>query len=66
MRFGVVVVYGFVKFNVFLPNRTQEINKTVHPVSYRRNFHSLLETLDYKNIRLLQNGRVNKADISSI
>ena len=49
MRFGAFVVFGLVNFNVFLPNRTPEIDQTVHPVSYRPNFHSLLESLDHKN-----------------
>ena len=39
VRFGVFVVYGFVNSNIFLPNRTPEIDPTVHPVSYRPDFH---------------------------
>ena len=39
VMFGVFVMCGLVNFNVFLPNRTPEIDQTVHPVSYRPNFH---------------------------
>ena len=66
VRFDVFVVYGLINWNVFLPNRTPEIDQTVHPVSYRPNFHSLLEPLDHKNSRLFHNGCVNKAYIFDI
>ena len=63
MSFGVFVVCGLVNFYVFVPNRTPEFGQIVHPVSYRPNFHSLPETLDHKNSRLLPSGLVNKTYI---
>ena len=61
VRFGVFVVCGLVNFNVFLSNCTPKIDQIVHSVSYLLNFHSLLETLDHNNSRLLRSGHVNKA-----
>ena len=39
VRFGVFVVSGLANSNVFLANNTPDIDQTVHPVSYRPNFH---------------------------
>ena len=61
VRFGVFVMCNLVNFNVFLPNRTPDIDKTVHLVSHRLNFHSPLETLSPKTSRFLHKGRVHKA-----
>ena len=63
IRFGQFLVCGLVKIHSKSPNRTLQTHQAVHHVSYRQNFHSLLETLDHRNSKLLHNGRVNKAYI---